>query len=191
MAVTPSTMLELGTELPDFELPDTVSRETVSSKSLLGAVSVVAIICNHCPFVVHLKAGLAKFASDVMASGVRMVAVSSNDVSTHPSDGPDAMAEDARRYGYPFPYLFDETQAVAKAFRAACTPEFYVFDAEGVLRYRGQFDDSRPGKPIPVTGADVRNAIDALLSGGTPSLDQKPSIGCNIKWKRGNAPDYF
>ena len=191
MVATPSTMLELGTPLPIFDLPDVRSGNNVSSASLRGAVSVVAIICNHCPFVVHVKEELAKFAREVMAAGVQMVAISANDVSTHPSDGPAKMAEDAERYGYPFPYLFDETQEVVKAFRAACTPEFYVFDADGALRYRGQFDDSRPSKPTPVTGKDVREAVRALLAGETPSLDQKPSVGCNIKWKRGNMPNYL
>jgi hypothetical protein len=191
MAVTPSTMLDLGTQVPNFVLPDVVKGEDFDSRSLFGAVSVVAIICNHCPYVVHLKEQLASFAREVADQGVRMVALSSNDVSTHPSDAPDKMAEDAERYGYVFPYLFDETQGVAKAFRAACTPEFYVFDADGKLRYRGQFDDSRPGKPLPVTGADVRGAVRALLEGREPDADQKPSIGCSIKWKRGNAPGYL
>lgn len=190
MAVTPSTMLQLGTPLPKFDLPDVVSQKNVSSDSLIGSVSVVAIICNHCPYVVHVKEALSKFAREVESEGVRTVAISSNDISTHPSDAPGKMAEDAERYGYPFPYLFDETQEVAKAFRAVCTPEFYVFDAEGRLRYRGQFDDSRPSKPTPVTGADIRAAIAALLAGRTVDPDQKPSMGCSIKWKRGNAPSY-
>jgi peroxiredoxin len=191
MAATPSTMLELGTPLPSFDLPDVVDGTTVSSESLRGAVAVVAIICNHCPFVVHMKDELARFGREVIASGVRMVAFSSNDVSTHPTDSPEHMAEDAERYQYPFRYLFDESQEVAKAFRAACTPEFYVFDAEGKLRYRGQFDDSRPSKPTPVTGADLRAAVNSLMAGKEPNRDQKPSVGCGIKWKPGNVPSYL
>ena len=191
MAVTPSTMLDLGTPLPSFDLPDVVSGKNVHSDSLLGAVSVVAIICNHCPYVVHIKEELAKFGREMMRSGVRMVALSANDVGTHPMDGPDNMALDAKRYGYSFPYLFDETQEVAQAFRAVCTPEFYVFDQGGKLRYRGQFDQSRPSKPTPVTGSDVRAAVGALLAGRDPDPEQTPSMGCSIKWKRGNAPSYL
>lgn len=190
MAATPSTMLALGTPLPNFDLPDTTSGKTFSSATLAGKVTLVALICNHCPFVVHVKSKLAELARDYTRKGVAVVAISSNDVSTHPSDGPEQMAEDATRQGYCFPYLFDETQAVAKAFRAACTPEFYVFDSAGRLAYRGQFDDSRPSNGKPVTGADVSAALNALLAGSKPSEDQKPSIGCNVKWKQGNAPDY-
>jgi hypothetical protein len=149
---------------------------------------VVTFICNHCPFVVHIKAELSRFGAFCKEQGVRMLAISSNDVGTHPMDGPVQMAEDARRHAYPFPYLFDETQATARAFEARCTPEFYVFDAAGKLAYRGQFDDARPGRSTPVTGADVRAAVDALLAGELPDRDQKPSMGCNIKWKAGMAP---
>lgn len=188
MAVTPSSMLPLGTPLPDFTLVDTVSGQTLSSVSLTGSVAVVAFICNHCPFVVHIKAGLSEFGDYCKKRGVPLVAISANDVTTHPMDGPAAMAEDARRHGYSFPYLFDESQSVARAFDARCTPEFYVFDAAGKLAYRGQFDDARPNRPTPVTGADVRAAVDALLAGEAPKADQKPSVGCNIKWKPGLAP---
>jgi len=188
MAVTPSSMLPLGTPLPDFALVDTVSGQTVSSASLVGSVAVVAFVCNHCPFVVHIKAGLSEFGAYCKARGVPMLAISANDVTTHPMDGPKAMAEDARRHAYPFPYLFDESQTVARAFDARCTPEFYVFDTAGRLAYRGQFDDARPNRPTPVTGSDVRAAVDALLSGQVPAQDQKPSVGCNIKWKPGMAP---
>jgi peroxiredoxin len=183
-----STMLALGTPLPHFSLPDTTTGQAVSSSSFAGRITVVAFICNHCPYVVHVQSGLVAFGRYCDAHGVKMVAVSSNDVTTHPEDGPSMMAEEARRAGYPFPYLYDETQSVAKAFQAACTPELYVFDAKGVLQYRGRLDDSTPRNGRPVTGRDARAAIDALLAGGTPSPDQQPSIGCSIKWKDGNEP---
>ncbi len=185
-----STMLELGTPLPAFDLPDTVGGERVSSTSLVGSVSVVAILCNHCPYVKHIQRELAAFGSACAARGVKMVAISSNDVVSHPEDGPAQMAQEARRAGYTFPYLYDEDQSVAKKFRAACTPELYVFDSTGKLAYRGRFDESTPRTGSKVTGADARAAVDALLSGNAPTTDQKPSIGCSIKWKDGNAPDY-
>jgi peroxiredoxin len=185
-----STMLELGTPLPAFTLPNTSGPSPVSSSSLNDGVSVVAFLCNHCPYVKHIQRELSAFGRDCKARGVKLVGISSNDVATHPEDGPTQMAEEARRAGYDFPYLYDENQAVAKAFRAACTPEFYVFDRTGKLAYRGRFDETTPktgGKP---TGADVRAAVDAVLAGNAPPTDQKPSIGCSIKWKEGNAPDY-
>lgn len=188
MAVTPSSMLPLGTPLPNFALVDVSSGQTVSSTSLTGAVCVVAFICNHCPFVVHIKSGLSDFGRYCKDRGVPLVAISSNDVTTHPMDGPTEMAEDARRHGYTFPYLFDADQTVARAFDARCTPEFYVFDATGKLAYRGQFDDARPNRPTPVTGSDVKAAVHALLAGSRPAPDQKPSMGCSIKWKAGMAP---
>jgi len=177
-------MLPLGTPLPLFRLLDTTSGEHFDSSSMLGQISVVAIICNHCPFVVHIKSELAKFGRECAAQDVRMVAISANDITTHPADAPDKMAEDARAHGYVFPYLFDETQDVARSFDAACTPEFYVFDRTGKLAYRGQFDDSRPNDPRPVTGESLRAAVAALRSGCAPDPDQKPSIGCSIKWKQ-------
>jgi peroxiredoxin len=183
MARTPSTMRELGSSLPLFVLPDTATGETVSSEAFTGQVLVVAFICNHCPFVVHLKTALSEFGRYCDASGARMVAISSNDVSTHPDDSPELMKKDAQAFGYTFPYLYDESQAVAKAFDAACTPDFFVFDRDGKLAYRGQFDDSRPGNGKPITGADLRAAVAQLLAGGRPAPDQKPSIGCNIKWR--------
>jgi peroxiredoxin len=190
MAVA-STMLDLGTTVPEFSLPDTVSGKVVSSASLSGSIAVVAFLCNHCPYVRHVQKELASFARECAARGVKMVAISSNDVASHPEDGPAQMAEEARRAGYVFPYLYDESQAVAKAFRAACTPELYVFDAKGRLAYRGRFDESTPKNHAPVTGREARRAIEALLSGSAPDADQKPSIGCSIKWKEGNAPDYM
>jgi thiol-disulfide isomerase/thioredoxin len=188
MAATPSTMLPLGTKLPSFSLPDVVSERTVSSVELTGAPAVVAFVCNHCPYVKHIRSGLAEFGRFADERGVKLVAISSNDVAGYPQDSPAKMVEEAREAGYTFPYLYDESQDVAKAFRAACTPEFYLFDREGALAYRGQFDDSRPNNGKPVTGKDVRAAVEALLAGGAPSPEQTPSIGCNIKWRE--RPDY-
>ena len=176
-------MRELGSAMPSFELPDTVSGKNVSSSSLLGKPAVVIFICNHCPYVKHIRQGLADFGRLCQERGVGMVAISSNDVAQYPDDGPEAMALEAKQSGYVFPYLFDETQQVARDFDAACTPDLYIYDAQGKLAYRGQFDDSRPKNDAPVTGKDARSAVEALLSGRSPSTDQKPSIGCNIKWK--------
>jgi peroxiredoxin len=187
MAVS-SSMLELGTALPAFSLPDTVSGRTVSSSELSGKPSVVTFICNHCPYVKRIRQGLAEFGRYCAERGVAIVAISSNDPGTYPDDAPDKMALEAKSAGYSFPYLFDDSQAVAKAFQAVCTPEFYVFDAGGKLAYRGRFDDATPKNDAPVTGRDAREAVDALLAGKQPSADQRPSIGCSIKWKAGNAP---
>jgi peroxiredoxin len=186
MAV-PSNMLPLGTPLPEFSLPDTVSGEQYSSALLAGRPAVVAFLCNHCPYVKRIQKGIADFGQYCAQRGVAMVAISSNDVVAYPDDAPEKMTLEARNAGYTFPYLFDETQAVARAFDAACTPEFYVFDAAGKLAYRGQFDGARPKNDLPADGADVRAAVDALLAGARPSLDQTPSIGCNIKWKPARA----
>lgn len=185
-------MLELGTPLPPFSLPDTNSPTpaAVSSTDLAGRVSVVAILCNHCPYVKHIANKLAEFGDECAAKGVPIVAISANDVASFPDDSPERMAEEARRVGYHFPYLYDETQAVALAFHAACTPEFYVFDTDGKLAYRGRFDESTP-RSGQATGKDLRAAVDALLACKRPSPDQKPSIGCSIKWKDGNAPEYL
>ncbi len=191
MALTPSTMLELGTALPSFRLQDPSGNPIASSDFADAQALVVAFICNHCPFVKHIAAGFADFARDVGVRGVAVAAINANDAATHPEDSPAKMAQEVQRRGYDFPYLFDEAQEVAKLFRAACTPEFYLFDARGLLVYRGQFDGSRPGNDVPVTGEDLRSAVDAVLAGEPPSDEQKPSIGCNIKWKPGNAPDYF
>ena len=185
-----STMLELGTQLPTFTLKDTVSGAQVASASLAGSVSVIAFLCNHCPYVKHIQMEFAAFGRDCDRLGVKVVGISPNDVGSHPEDGPDLMAQEAHHAGYTFPYLYDETQAVAKAFRAACTPEIYVFDAAGRLAYRGRFDESTPRNGAKVTGAEARAAVDALLAGKRPGQDQKASIGCSIKWKPGNEPDY-
>jgi peroxiredoxin len=181
-------MVSLGTPMPSFSLPDTVSGQMVASASLAGNPSVVVFICNHCPYVKHIRAGLADFGRTCRDKGVGMVAISANDVDNYPDDAPAAMAVEARQAGYVFPYLYDESQAVAKAFDARCTPDLFIFDGDGKLAYRGQFDDARPSNPIPVTGRDARAAVDALLVGQQPAANQKASIGCSIKWKPGNEP---
>lgn len=191
MARTPSTMLDLGTPIPPFTLPDPASGESVSSDSFRGKPLVVAFICNHCPFVKHIAPKMAEVAREFGDKGVAFVAINSNDVDNYPDDSPDKMVTTAQEWGFTFPYLFDQDQSVAKAFRAACTPDFYLFDADQQLAYRGQFDASRPGNDEPVTGADLSDAIKALLAGMPPLEDQSPSLGCNIKWKPGNEPDYF
>jgi len=191
MALTPSTMLPLGSSAPDFQLPDTGGK-TVSLRDFQNAPALLVVfMCNHCPFVKHVQSELARLGYDCQSRGVAMVGISANDITSHPQDAPARMEEEANRAGYTFPYLFDATQAVAKSYRAACTPDFYLFDSHRKLVYRGQLDDSRPGNGIPVTGRDLRAALDALLAGKTVAPDQKPSIGCNIKWKPGNEPDYF
>ncbi len=190
MAATPSTMLELGTRAPDFALPDTVSGRTVSRKDLEGKPLLVMFLCNHCPFVKHVRAELARLGRDFRGR-VGIVAISSNDAVKHPDDGPAKMTMEAKDAGYTFPYLYDETQAVAKAYKAACTPDFFLFDKSHRLVYRGQLDESRPKNGLPVTGADLRAAVDATLTGKPVPATQLPSIGCNIKWKPGNEPAYF
>ncbi|MCX6116088.1 MAG: thioredoxin family protein [Proteobacteria bacterium] len=183
MARTPSNMLDLGTYLPEFNLPNTTNGELVHSKNSKGHPVLVMFICNHCPFVIHVRAELARLGRDYLAKGLNIFAISSNDVESHPDDSPEKMKIEAKEAGYLFPYLYDQTQNVAKSFRAACTPDFYLFDANHKLVYRGQLDDSRPSNGLPVTGKDLRFAIDALLEGRTVSNEQKPSLGCNIKWK--------
>jgi peroxiredoxin len=191
MAAVSSTMLELGTPAPDFHLPDTTSK-TVSLADFKEARALLVIfMCNHCPYVKHISSALARFAREYQQKGLAVVGINANDVTTHPEDSPEKMAEEVKAAGYSFPYLYDETQAVAKRYRAACTPDFFLFDRNHKLVYRGQFDASRPGSDVPVTGADLRAAADAVLHGAAPSPDQKPSVGCNIKWRAGNAPDYL
>jgi peroxiredoxin len=191
MVAVNSTMLPLGTPAPDFCLPDTQGKPVSLADFAPAKALVVLFLCNHCPYVKHIRDGVAQLAREYLPRGAAVVGISSNDVANYPADGPEKMAEEVRAAGYIFPYLYDETQAVAKAYRAACTPDIYVFDAERRLAYRGQFDSSRPGNGLPVTGADLRAALDALLAGKPAPVGQKPSIGCNIKWKPGNAPDYF
>ena len=184
-------MLPLGTTAPDFKLPDT-NGKTVSLADFKDKPALlVMFICNHCPYVKHIREGLAKFARDYSARGIGIVGINSNDVANYPEDSPANMAREVKSAGYVFPYLYDESQAVAKAYRAACTPDIYLFDKNRKLVYRGQFDDSRPGNGIPVTGKDLRAALDAVLAGKPVSQNQKASMGCNIKWKSGNEPDYF
>ena len=191
MSLTPSTMLELGTEVPDFELPDVVSGKTVSLGDFDDKKGILIIfMCNHCPYVKHIKKHLSKLARDYQ-NDIGTIAINANDIERYPKDRPEKMVEDAKKFDYPFPYLFDETQQTAKAYGAACTPDIYLVDKNHRLVYRGQYDDSRPANGKPVTGKDLRNAIDRLLEDKEPIEDQKPSMGCNIKWKPGNEPDYF
>ena len=191
MVAVNSTMLPLGTKAPDFELPDTNGKMVSLADFKNARALLVIFMCNHCPYVKHIRAGLAQLARDYISKGAAVVGISSNDAENYPQDSPKKMAEEANSAGYIFPYLYDETQEVAKAYRAACTPDIYLFDGEQRLAYRGQFDDSRPGSNIPVTGKDVGAALDALLAGKPAPPNQKASIGCNIKWKPGNEPDYF
>jgi peroxiredoxin len=191
MAETPSTMAPLGMPAPDFHLPDTNGKLVSLSDFAKAPALLVVFMCNHCPFVKHIRAGLAQFARDYQPRGLAMVGINSNDVANYPEDSPAKMAEEVEAAGYIFPYLYDEAQTVAKAYRAACTPDFFLYDRGRRLVYRGQFDDSRPSNGRPATGADLRAAVDAVLAGRPVSAEQKVSIGCNIKWKRGAAPDYF
>jgi len=191
MVKTASTMISLGTEAPNFSLTN-VDGRTVSLAGFEDAPALlVMFICNHCPFVKHIAEQLALLGAEYQAKGAAVVAISSNEVSTHPEDSPEQMVHEVENRGYTFPYLYDEDQEVAKAYQAACTPDFYVFDKDQKLAYRGQLDSSRPDSGIPVTGEDLRAALDAVLSGQPASNDQKPSIGCNIKWKTGQEPEYF
>ena len=183
MAMTPSNMLPLGTTAPNFSLLDTVSNQKLDLNTIKGEKgTLIMFICNHCPFVIHVNPELARMANNYQARGIQLIAISSNDVVNYPQDAPHLMKKVAAEAGYSFPYLYDETQEIAKAYDAACTPDFYLFDENSQLIYRGQLDDSRPGNGIPLSGSDVRNAMDALLKGNEVSEIQKPSIGCNIKW---------
>lgn len=185
MADTPSVMVELGTKAPAFTLKDVVSGEQKSLSQLKSdKATVIMFICNHCPFVNHVNKELVRLANDYIPKGISFIAISSNDVENYPQDSPDKMKEVAEEQGYPFPYLYDETQEVAKAYQAACTPDFYIFDGDLNLVYRGQLDDSRPGNSEPVNGKNIRAALDNILTGKPVDENQKPSIGCNIKWKK-------
>lgn len=191
MARTESTMLALGTPAPDFYLPDT-DGQMVSLQDFDDARALlVAFLCNHCPFVKHIQHGLAALVRSYQEKGLAAVAISSNDAEGYPADGPAQMKLEKERAGYTFPYLYDQSQTVAKAYRAACTPDFFLFDAERRLVYRGRFDASSPGRADPVTGDDLKQAVDATLKGADISAEQTPSVGCNIKWKPGNEPEYF
>jgi peroxiredoxin len=191
MVKTASTMLPLGKPAPPFALVN-VDGKTVSLTDFDGAPALlVMFICNHCPFVMHVSAELAQLAAEYQRRGVAVVGINSNDVARYPQDSPEQMVHEVERRGYSFPYLYDETQEVAQAYRASCTPDFFLMDGERRLVYRGQLDDSRPDSEIPVTGNDLRAALDAVLAGQPILADQKPSMGCNIKWKVGNEPNYF
>ena len=191
MVRTPSTMLPLGTRAPDFALPNVDGRTVTLADTAGPRGTLVMFICNHCPFVKHVADQLAALGRDCLPRGIGVVAISSNDVSSHPADSPEQMVHEAEERGYVFPYLYDETQDVAHAYHAACTPDFFLFDGDCKLAYRGQLDASRPGNGVPVTGADLRAAIDALVAGRPVATEQRPSLGCNIKWKPGNEPAYF
>ena len=192
MALTASTMLPLGTKAPDFQLSDVVSGETISLETFADKKTLlVAFICQHCPFVKHVKHEIARIGKDYADKEVGIVAISANDVANYPGDSPENLKKMAQELAFNFPLCYDESQETAKAYTAACTPDFFLFDADQKLVYRGQLDDSRPGNDKPVTGKDLRSAIDAVLASKEVSPDQKPSIGCNIKWKPGNEPPYY
>ena len=185
MAVTPSTMISLGTKAPEFNLSDTVSGKNLSLQDLKSSkATLIMFICNHCPFVKHVNEALVKLANDYIPKGISFIAISSNDVANFPEDSPEKMKQTAKELGYTFPYLYDESQEVAHAYDAACTPDFFIYDKDLKLVYRGQLDDSRPSNGLPVTGKDIRNAFDLLLAGKNIPEEQRPSIGCNIKWKK-------
>jgi peroxiredoxin len=189
MALTPSTMVALATAAPDFHLPDPNGRMVSLSDFKAAPAMLIMFICNHCPYVKHVRTELARLAKEYQARGVAVVGINSNDATRYPDDSPERMQAEVGEAGYTFPYLYDETQEVARAYQAACTPDFFLFDGERRLAYRGQLDDSRPGNDRPVTGADLRAALDAVLAGRAVAGDQKPSAGCNIKWKPGNEPE--
>ena len=184
MALTPSKMVPLGTKASDFELPDTVTDQVVTLKDIKSdKATVVMFICNHCPYVKHVREELVSISNEYLKSGISFVAISSNDVEQYPEDSPEKMKEEALAWKYQFPYLYDETQKVARDYNATCTPDFYIFDKDLELAYRGQLDESRPGNDKPLTGKYIREAIESLLAGNPVSEDQMPSVGCNIKWK--------
>jgi peroxiredoxin len=192
MVKTASTMLPLGTTAPEFRLPDVVSNQTISLATFADRQALLLIfLCQHCPFVKHVQQELAKLGQDYSQKSLGIVAISANDVANYPDDAPEKLKQMAEDLNFNFPVCYDESQEVSQAYTAACTPDFFLFDAERKLAYRGQLDDSRPGNNIPVTGKDLRRAIDAILQAQTLDFEQKPSIGCNIKWKPGNEPEYF
>lgn len=191
MTLTPSTMLSLGIKAPDFHLPDIHGKSVALEDFKDAQALLVVFMCNHCPYVKHIINHFVILAREYQARGVAVVGINANDTSAYPDDRPDKMAQTAKTLGFTFPYLYDETQEAAKAYHAACTPDFFLFDKSRQLVYRGQMDDSRPGNDKPITSRDLRQALDAVLKGTPVSQDQKPSMGCNIKWKPGNEPDYF
>ncbi len=191
MARTLSTMLPLGTAAPPFSLPDTTGKSVSLDDFGPAPATLVVFMCNHCPFVKHLIDPLVELVREYQPQGLVAMAINSNDVDNYPDDRPELMIQESEQRGFTFPYLYDEDQSVAKAYRAACTPDFYVFDAQRKLAYRGQMDASRPDSGLAVTGEDLRGALDAVLAGQRPNDEQQPSLGCNIKWKAGNEPEYF
>ena len=191
MALTPSTMLELGTTAPDFSLDSPEGESFSLAAQDIDKGLLVIFMCNHCPYVIHIRPQLVAKIRDYQKQGITVVAINANDYTTHPDDSPEKMSSEAKEFDYSFPYLVDENQDVAKAYRAACTPDLYLFDADKQLVYRGQFDGARPGNNVPVSGADLTAAVESLLAGKEISETQQPSMGCNIKWKSGNEPDYF
>lgn len=191
MAETPSTMLGIGTQAPDFSLPEPASGNKLSLADYAGKPLLVVFSCNHCPYVLHILESFTEFANEAQRQGLAVVMISANDITGYPADSPPKMAQLAQAYGFEFPYLYDESQQVARAYRAACTPDFFLFDSAHRLVYRGQYDASRPGNQVAIDGCDMRAAVDALLAGNAPAGDQIPSVGCNIKWRAGNEPDYF
>ena len=192
MARTPSTMQELGTPAPDFNLLEPLTGKRRSLADFRDAPALLVVfMCNHCPYVIHIRDALAKFAREYQPRGLAMVGINANDVDNYPADSPEKMVEEIQTAGYTFPYLYDEDQSVAKAYHAACTPDFFLYDADRKLFYRGQFDDSRPRNDLPVTGRDLAAAVEAVLAGKPAPAEQIPSLGCNIKWKPGNEPDYY
>jgi len=191
MSETPSTMLEIGTQAPSFSLPEPASGNQVSLSDYNGRPLLVVFSCNHCPYVLHILKSFTEFANAAKFRGLETVMINSNDVAGYPADSPEKMVELALNLDFEFPYLYDESQQVALSYQAACTPDFFLFDADHRLVYRGQYDGSRPGNSTAVSGSDMKAAVDALLAGTLPSGEQVPSVGCNIKWREGNAPGYF
>lgn len=191
MALTPSTMLDLGTEAPSFTLADPEGNSFDLSKQQIDRGLLVIFMCNHCPYVIHIREQLVQRIREYQGQGITVVAINSNDYITHPDDSPERMAQDAKNFGYTFPYLVDEDQQVARAYQAACTPDLYLFDQDRKLVYRGQFDSARPGNTTPVSGDDLTAAVAQMLEGREIQVVQQPSMGCNIKWKAGNEPSYF
>lgn len=191
MARTPSTMLDIGTKAPAFNLPEPSTGKIINLSEFIGQPVMVVFICNHCPYVKHIAVKLGEMGDEYGKEGVTFIAINSNDVANYPDDAPEKMAEFQKEYGVNFHYLYDETQEVAKQYRAACTPDFYLFDSDHLLVYRGQFDDARPRNEEPVTGNDLREALNALLANLPVIEEQKASLGCNIKWKPGNEPEYY
>lgn len=191
MARTPSTMLELGTQATLFELIEPATGKNISLSEYTGKPVLIAFTSNHCPYVIKLKEALVEFANEYQEKGLQLIAINANDIESYPDDSPEKMVEDVEKYRYNFPYLFDESQETAKAYQAACTPDFFMFDQEHKLYYRGQFDDTRPNSDAAATGKDMRMAADSLLAGKPAPTEQKSSLGCNIKWKAGNEPEYF